>query len=325
LLAGEGKLKGRLPKDYLSQGLTAIEILQCLYVDDRAFIFASCTDLKKCLTLIHKHFEQLGLEMHIGQGENPSKTECVFFPPLGFFASCMLALEQDISDTLEYGGNTLTNNKCQDEQKMRARQVQEELIYDNLEETKPITVGDGFVSFCRRFKYLGSFVSFSLCGDYNIEQRVTAATQSMGALKNVWNSPHLDIWSKYLLFCAIPMNLLLWGCEAWSMRKSLSNKLEVFLHQNIQRILQVSMTKVREEEIQNKQVRRMFYDIPCVWNMIAACQLDFIGKTVHRPSDRPAKQMLTACCDTVCQIGRPFLHNKDYIVKNLRLLFANVP
>ncbi len=59
-------------------------ILQCLYVDEEAFIFASRTDLKKSLTLIHKHFEQLGLEMHIGRGENPSKTECVFFPPWFF-------------------------------------------------------------------------------------------------------------------------------------------------------------------------------------------------------------------------------------------------
>jgi hypothetical protein len=69
----------------------------------------------------------------------------------------------------------------------------------------------------------------------------------------------------------------------------------------------------------------MFYDIPCVCNMIAAHQLDFIRKTVCGPSDRPAQQMLTKCCDTVCRIGRPFLHNKDNIVKNLRLLFANVP
>jgi hypothetical protein len=81
LLAGEGKLRGHLPKYYLSQGLTAVEIPQCLYVDDGAFIFASHTDSKKGLTLIHKNFEQLGLEMHIGRGENPSKTECVFFPP----------------------------------------------------------------------------------------------------------------------------------------------------------------------------------------------------------------------------------------------------
>ncbi len=85
------------------------------------------------------------------------------------------------------------------------------------------------------------------------------------------------------------------------------------------------MTKVRKEGIQNKQVRRMFYNIPRICNMIAAHQSDFIGKTVCRPSDRPAQQMLTACCNTVCQIGCPFLHNKDYIVKNLRLLFANIP
>ncbi len=69
----------------------------------------------------------------------------------------------------------------------------------------------------------------------------------------------------------------------------------------------------------------MFYDIPCVGNMIAARQLNFLGKTVCGPHDRPAQQMLTACCDNVCRVGRPFLHNKNYIVKNLCLLFASVP
>jgi hypothetical protein len=43
------------------------------------------------------------------------------------------------------------------------------------------------------------------------------------------------------------------------------------------------------------------------------------------PHDRPAQQLMTACCDNVRRVGRPFLHNKDFIVKNLRLLFANVP
>ena len=43
------------------------------------------------------------------------------------------------------------------------------------------------------------------------------------------------------------------------------------------------------------------------------------------PPHRPAQQMMTACCNNVCRVGHPFLHNKDYIVKNLRLLFANVP
>jgi hypothetical protein len=147
----------------------------------------------------------------------------------------------------------------------------------------------------------------------------------MGALKNAWNSPHLDIWSKYFLFWAIPMNLLLWGCKTWSMQKALSNKLEVFLHCNNWCILRLSMFHVKEKRLHNKHVRKMFYDIPRVGNMIAARQLGFLDKMIHGPHDRPAQQMLTAYCDNVRRVGCPFLHNKDYIVKSLCLLFANVP
>jgi hypothetical protein len=151
------------------------------------------------------------------------------------------------------------------------RQEREEELYDKLDETQPVQVEDGYVTFCRHFKYLGSFISFGLCNDYDIEKRVTAATQSMGALKNVWDSSHLNIWSKYLLF------RVLWGCETWSMRKALSNKLKVFLHRNIRRILRISMFRVKEENLHNEHVRRMFYDIPRIGNMIVACQLTVRG------------------------------------------------
>ena len=85
------------------------------------------------------------------------------------------------------------------------------------------------------------------------------------------------------------------------------------------------MFRVKEEHLNDEHVRRMFYDIPRVGNMIAARQLDFLGKTMRGPHDCPAQQMMTACCDNVCHVGRPFLHNKDFIVKSLCLLFANVP
>ncbi len=94
------------------------------------------------------------------------------------------------------------------------------VLYDDLEETKPIDVADGYVTFCQHFKYLGSYISFSLIDGYDIEQQLTSANQPMGAPMSVWDSPHLEIWSKYLLFHAIPMNLLLWGCETWSLWKS---------------------------------------------------------------------------------------------------------
>jgi hypothetical protein len=93
--------------------------------------------------------------------------------------------------------------------------------YDTLPETQQFEVADGYVTFCHTFKYLGLCISYNLCDDANIEARLAAANQSMGALKEVWRNPHLDTYSKYLLFRAIPMNLLLWGCENWSLRQDL--------------------------------------------------------------------------------------------------------
>jgi hypothetical protein len=94
-------------------------------------------------------------------------------------------------------------------------------------------VANGFGSFTQTFQYLGLLISYNLQDDDNIMARIAAANASMGALKEVWRNPHLDVYSKYLLLRAIPMNLLLWGAETWSLQKLQLNKLEVFLHRSI--------------------------------------------------------------------------------------------
>ena len=127
------------------------------------------------------------------------------------------------------------------------------------------------MTYTKHFKYLGSHISYSLQDDYDIKSRIAAATKAFGALTKFWYNRHVDTYSKYLIFRAIPMNLLfLWGCEAWSLRKVLLMKLEVFLTRNIRHILKISMFQVKRERIRNDQVRQRFYDIPCVENMIAA-------------------------------------------------------
>ncbi len=65
LASGKGNLCGHLPKEDLLRTLTVLELLQCLYVDDDALIFASPADLTRGLELVYKHFGRLGLEMHI--------------------------------------------------------------------------------------------------------------------------------------------------------------------------------------------------------------------------------------------------------------------
>ena len=120
------------------------------------------------------------------------------------------------------------------------------------------------------------------------------------------------------------MNLLLWGAETWSLHKSQLDQLEVFLHCSIQRILQISMTKVQEDRIRNENVRKMFYSIPCVRNMITARQTDFIGKMIRGPPNQPLRNMVTACCDHKRRVGCPQTTGKKFMVENIRLLFQDV-
>jgi len=54
---------------------------------------------------------------------------------------------------------------------------------------------------------------YSLRDDEDIDAQLIAASQSMGALNEVWRNQHLNTYSKYLLFRAIPMNLLPWKCK----------------------------------------------------------------------------------------------------------------
>ena len=119
LAAGKGQVQGHSPKEYLSPQLTAVEILQCLYVDDGAFIFSSREDMARGLALIHKYFAQFGLEMHIGRAGAQSKTECVFFPPPRFFnLKLPLSIAHspdgcDADNELTYGDDVLSENDRQ--------------------------------------------------------------------------------------------------------------------------------------------------------------------------------------------------------------------
>jgi hypothetical protein len=210
----------------------------------------------------------------------------------------------------------LSPNAPDDDGKTHVGKDTEGFIYDNLTETKNVPIADGFISFTRTFRYLGSWISYNLRDDDDVNARIAAANAAMGALKNVWRNPHLDIYSKYILFRAIPVNLLLWGCETWSLRQSLLNKLEVFLHRSVQRILQINMTRVKDERLRNCRVREMFYNIPCVRNMIAARQMDFVGKMICGPPDRPSRNMITACCNHKQRVGRPQTTGKNFMVEN---------
>ena len=115
----------------------------------------------------------------------------------------------------------------------------------------------------------------------------------MGMLKHMWENPHIDLYSKYLFCVAMPLNLLLWGCESWAIKETSYKGLDVFIHQSIHHIIRIGILQVKYERISNKKLRKMFYNIPDASRLVAVKQLNFIGKLVRREDSFFPKQLPT--------------------------------
>ena len=307
----KGQITSHLPKTFNSGDF--FQMIQTLFLDDGAFVFESREDLTKGVEIIKKVFEYFGLEMHVGRNGEKSKTECVFFPPPQFFKLPeALTYEQD-ADENDTAITTKPKNKTLSLKKM-------DNLYDNLDETKRIHLDDGYVDFTKHFKYLGNYISYHLRDDYDIDKRLDQAYKSMGALNSFWSNPYVDMYYKHTIFMAIPINLLLWGCESWALRESHYDKLDAFLHKSIRRILRITITEVREEKIRNERIRKIFYNIPDIRSIIAARISRFIGKVIRGPNDNPPKLFITAWCNHPRRPGKPLTTNKTTVVKALKTL-----
>jgi hypothetical protein len=79
----KGQLTGHI-KERTQRRIDLI-VNQILYIDDGAFFFESREDAKLGLEMIDRVFQKFGLEMHIGRGEQLSKTEVMYVPKPFFY------------------------------------------------------------------------------------------------------------------------------------------------------------------------------------------------------------------------------------------------
>ena len=274
--------------------------------------------------------------MHIGRGEQLSKTEIMYVPKPSFYQTPaditieapptqnLPAIASPADDTTNDDDAPLTtqNKKNQTTKKTFSTmsQKERETLYDNSPNTRRMMIADGFVDFVKHFKYLGSYVSFDLTDDFDIDKRIAAANKSMGSLKHFWNNPYASLRAKQLIFLAIPANQLLWGCESWALRRSHINKLDVFWHRSIRRILKIGIMQVIEERISNEKIRKIFFNIPTAENTIVVRQMSYLGKIIRGPTTHPPRQMLTAWNTNLRPRGGVLTTNKKALVRSLHTL-----
>ena len=195
-----------------------------------------------------------------------SKTECLYIPPakelkqlaldMGLSKDDIVLLTKDMpeDDVLSEDDILLLDDKNEEKQpetqRTRRRKL-EERIYEYSNETLPVDVDGGRITYCMYFKYLGSWISFTLTDDKDIEMRIAAFIKSTGGLKVFFDRKEVRLQSKFMVFMALPINFLLWGCESWAVCKYHLNKLQSAINLQIRRILKLTMWDVKEQRITN--------------------------------------------------------------------------
>ena len=102
------------------------------------------------------------------------------------------------------------------------------------------------------------------------------------------------------------------------------NKIEVFLHRSIRRILGIIVAEVKDQHITNETVRKKLFDIPNIEKHIKTRQLTFIGKVARYSDDHISTKILTAWCNYNRRCGGVMHTNNISIIHTLRLIIPVV-
>ena len=137
----------------------------------------------------------------------------------------------------------------------------------------------------------------------------------------IFSSPYLPVPLKASLYKSIVVNLLLWGCENWALRKEFERKLEVFHTKCCRSILGIDMYEVAMYRITNENVLRRV-GIPPMCDIIHYRRLQWIEKIARMPLTRLPRKFLTAWAVSPDGCSRPhgrrILTTRDSFLDSLR-------
>ena len=90
-----------------------------------------------------------------------------------------------------------------------------------------------------KFKYLGSIITKTLDPDIEIKCRIEAARTAFNKMRGFFCNDNLSLKLRQRLIKCYVWSVLLYGCETWSLKVNIMNRLEAFemwLHRRMLRI-----------------------------------------------------------------------------------------
>ncbi|XP_035692546.1 uncharacterized protein LOC118427017 [Branchiostoma floridae] len=140
----------------------------------------------------------------------------------------------------------------------------------------------------KSFPYLGSFLSDDCTMQKDIDNRIRAAHAAFGRLsKRVFLNHDLSLQTKIMVFQAIVLSTLLYGCEVWVLYRRDVKKLERFQQQKLRAILKIKW----QDRVSNEAVL-LQAKLPSIETTMARHRLRWAGHVKRMPTTRLPRQIL---------------------------------
>lgn len=90
------------------------------------------------------------------------------------------------------------------------------------------------------FKYLGATLTKDGRSTTEIKTRLAMATSAMAKLNNIWKSREISFSTKFKLYRALVLSILLYGCESWTLNAETTRRVQTFETKCFRRLLGIS-------------------------------------------------------------------------------------
>jgi hypothetical protein len=128
---------------------------------------------------------------------------------------------------------------------------------------------DRCMSFCIKFKYLGTFFIPELNDRADITERMSQARKLSNSMsRQLLSNKRISMDIRRGLYQAIVVNIGLRGSESWALREEDRSKLETFHHNCLRRMCKWTMRDIKEKRIMSEKVRRSAAISPTMESMM---------------------------------------------------------
>lgn len=113
-----------------------------------------------------------------------------------------------------------------------------------------ITIYGKRIEVVEKFKYLGTWISNNLDPEIEIRSRIEQARATFNVMRSFLCNPALTLSLRYRFVKCYVHSVLLYGCEAWTLKVNTINRLEAFEMWILRRLLKIPWTAhVTNEEV----------------------------------------------------------------------------